>query len=51
MSTDSSGTYENVARTLTALEKSLDRLARSNYYHRSQYPEIILAIEEAQAAN
>lgn len=47
MSTDSTGTYENVARTLTALEKSLDRLARSNYYNRSQYPEIILAIEEA----
>ena len=47
MSKDSTGTYENVARTLTALEKSLDRLARSNYYNRSQYPDILLAIEEA----
>ncbi len=47
MSTDSTSTYENVARTLTALEKSLDRLARSNYYNRSQYPEILLAVEEA----
>lgn len=47
MSTDSTNTYNNVARILTSLEKSLDRLARSNYYNRSQYPDILLAIEEA----
>jgi hypothetical protein len=37
---------ENVLRTLTMLEKALDRLARLNYFDRKQYPPIFLAVEE-----
>ena len=37
---------ENVLRTLTMLEKALDRLGRSNYLERKQYPPIFLAVEE-----
>lgn len=37
---------ENVLRTLTVLEKALDRLGRSNYFERKQYPPIFLAVED-----
>jgi hypothetical protein len=37
---------ENVLRTLTMLEKALDRLGRLNYLERKQYPPIFLAVEE-----
>ena len=37
---------ENILRTLTMLEKALDRLGRQNYHNRKQYPPIILEIEE-----
>lgn len=37
---------ENVLRTLTMLEKTLDRLGRLNYLERKQYPPIFLAVEE-----
>lgn len=36
---------ENVLRTLTMLEKALDRLGRLNYFERKQYPPIFLAVE------
>ena len=39
--------YNNVLRSLTSLEKSLDRLARSNYLNRNQYPNILLQLESA----
>jgi hypothetical protein len=37
---------ENILRTLTMLEKALDRLCRQNYHNRKQYPPLILEIEE-----
>jgi hypothetical protein len=37
---------ENILRTLTMLEKALDRLGRQNYHDRKQYPPLILEIEE-----
>ena len=37
---------DNVLRTLTMVEKALDRLGRLNYYERAQYPPIFLAVEE-----
>jgi hypothetical protein len=37
---------ENILRTLTMLEKALDRLGRQNYHNRKQYPQLILEIEE-----
>ena len=37
---------DNVLRSLTMLEKTLDRLARQNYYDRSQCPEIFFETEE-----
>ena len=37
---------ENVLRTLTMLEKALDRLGRLNYLERKQYPPIFLVVEE-----
>jgi hypothetical protein len=37
---------ENMLRTLTMLEKALDRLVRQNYNNRNQYPPLILEIEE-----
>jgi len=46
MSKNSVIAYDNLSRALTLLEKSFDRLARSNYYNRSQYPDILLAVEE-----
>ena len=36
---------KNILRTLCMLEKALERLARRNYYSRSQYPEIFIEIE------
>jgi hypothetical protein len=36
----------NVLRTLTMVEKALDRLGRLNYYERAQYPPIFAAVEE-----
>ena len=36
----------DLKRTLTMLEKALDRLIRHNYYNRKQCPEIITVIEE-----
>ena len=38
---------DNVLRTLTTLEKALDRLGRLNYLERKQYPQIFLAVEES----
>jgi len=37
---------QNVLRTLTMLEKALDRLGRLNYLGRNQYPPIFLTVEE-----
>ena len=37
----------NFLRCLTMLEKTLERLARQNYYDRSQYPEIFIETENA----
>lgn len=37
---------DNLKRSLTMLEKALDRLARRCYYNREQYPEIFFEIEE-----
>ena len=37
---------ENILRTLTMLEKALDRLVRQNYHNCEQYPPLILEIEE-----
>jgi hypothetical protein len=37
---------ENVLRTLTMLEKALDRLGRLNYFERKQYPPIFLTVED-----
>lgn len=37
---------ENVMRTLTMLQKTLDRLGRLNYLERKQYPPIFLTVEE-----
>jgi hypothetical protein len=36
---------DNIKRTLTILEKALERLARQCYYDRQQYPKIFLEIE------
>ena len=36
---------DNIKRTLTMLEKALERLARQCYYDRQQYPKIFLEIE------
>ncbi len=41
-----SSELENVLRTLTLLEKALDRLGRLNYLERKQYPPIFLALED-----
>ena len=38
--------FDNVKRCLTMLAKALDRVARKNFYHRKQYPEIFFEIEE-----
>jgi len=38
---------ENVLRTLTMLQKALDRLGRINYLERKQYPQIFLAVEDS----
>ena len=35
----------NVLRILSMLEKSLNRLARKNYYNRNQYPEVFIELE------
>lgn len=35
----------NILRTLSLLEKALDRLARNNYHNRNQYPDLLLEIE------
>jgi len=37
---------DNIKRTLTMLEKAVNRNIRRNYYHPNQYPEIISQIEE-----
>jgi hypothetical protein len=37
---------ENILRTLTMLEKALDRLVRHHYHSRNQYPPLILEIEQ-----
>jgi phage gp16-like protein len=37
---------ENVLRTLTMLQKALDRLGRLNYLERKQYPPIFLTVEK-----
>ncbi len=37
---------DNIMRTLTMLEKALERLARQNYYDRSQYPQEFFDTEE-----
>lgn len=37
---------DNAKRTLTMLQKALERFLRCNYYNRKQYPEIALEIEE-----
>lgn len=37
---------DNMLRTLTMLEKALDRLGRLNYFCRKQYPQEFLIIEE-----
>lgn len=39
------GDSENIGRTLTMLEKALDRLLRQSYHHPNQYPPIVLEIE------
>lgn len=39
--------FDNILRTLTMLEKALERLLRQNYHQRCQYPPIVLEIEEA----
>jgi hypothetical protein len=36
----------NIKRTLTMLEKALERVLRRNYYKRDQYPALALEIEE-----
>lgn len=51
MQIESVNAYDNISRTLTSLEKSLDRLARTNYHDRSQYPDIFFAIEHTTVAN
>ncbi len=38
--------FDDIKRSLTMLEKTLDRLARQNYYNRKQYPELILQTED-----
>ena len=40
----------NILRTLSMLEKALDRLGRKNFYNRDQYPEIMLDLENALIA-
>ena len=35
----------NILRTLSLLEKALDRLARNNYHNRNQYPDLLLELE------
>ena len=37
---------DNIKRTLTMLEKALERVLRRNYYNREQYPPLALEIEE-----
>ncbi len=37
---------DNIKRTLTVLDKAIDRLMRSNYYSSSEYPEIFLEITD-----
>jgi hypothetical protein len=37
---------DNAKRTLTMLEKALERVLRSNYYNRNQYPQIAFEIKE-----
>jgi hypothetical protein len=37
---------DNVKRTLTMLEKALERVLRRNYYNRDQYPPLALEIED-----
>ena len=37
----------NILRILCMLEKALNRLARRNYYKRSQYPSVFFEIEDA----
>lgn len=39
--------FDNVKRTLTSLEKAIERLARQNFYNRSQWPELMITIEES----
>ena len=39
--------FDNILRTLTMLEKTLERLLRQNYHQRSQYFPIVLELEEA----
>ena len=38
---------DNIKRSLTMLEKALDRLARQCYYNLKQYPEIFFEIEKS----
>ena len=40
---------DNFLRCMTMLEKTLKRLARRNYYDRSQYPEIFIETEDAMS--
>jgi hypothetical protein len=37
---------DNILRILTMLEKALNRLVRRCYYSRSQYPQIVLDVED-----
>jgi hypothetical protein len=37
---------DNAKRTLTMLEKALERVLRRNYYNQDQYPQIAFEIEE-----
>ena len=39
--------FENMLRSLSQLEKSVDRIMRSNYFHINQYPEIYTTLSTA----
>ncbi len=43
---EKNGNLNNILRSLTMLEKAVNRLLRINYFNRSQYPEIFSIIEE-----
>ena len=44
---DSKFNIENFLRTLTLLEKALERVMRAFYLNKSQYPESYIAVKDA----